>query len=89
MNPDWVSILNDTSNSICVYMGDWVWDWKITVNKNLIPDWNSFHIHVPTILLPAILALIHLNTWIKLPILQTIFISAIVNVDFILIFISM
>ena len=30
-----------------------------------------------------ILALIHSNTWIKLPILQTIFISAIMNVDFI------
>ena len=51
MNPaDWVSILNGTSNSIRVYMGDWVEDWKITANENLIPDWNSFHVHVPTIL---------------------------------------
>ena len=48
MNPDWVSIPNDTSNSIRVYMGDWVEDWKITANENLIPDWNSFQIHVPT-----------------------------------------
>ena len=29
MNPDWISTLNDTSNSIRVYMGDWVEDWKI------------------------------------------------------------
>ena len=36
MNPDWVSILNDTSNSVRVYMGDWVKDWKITANENLI-----------------------------------------------------
>ena len=36
----------------------------------------------------VILALIHLDTWIKLPILQTIFISAIMNVDFIPIFIQ-
>ena len=58
-------------------MEDWVEYWKITANENLIPDWNSFQIHVPTIsFFPAILALIHLNTWIKLPILQIIFISA-------------
>ena len=50
MNPDWVSIPNDTSNSIRVYMGDWVQDWKVTANENLIPDWNSFQIHVPTML---------------------------------------
>ena len=31
-------------------MGDWVEDWKITANEDLIPDWNSFQIHVPTIL---------------------------------------
>ena len=29
MNPDWFSIPNYTSNSIRVYMGDWVEDWKI------------------------------------------------------------
>ena len=56
MNPDWVSIRNDTSNSIRVYMGDWVEDWKITANENLFLDWNLFQIHVPTILL-------YLNTW--------------------------
>ena len=89
MNPDWVSILNDSSNSIRVYMGDWVEDWKITANENLIPDWNSFHSScindscINNLIFPVILALIHLNTWIKLPILQTIFISAIMNVDFI------
>ena len=36
----------------------------------------------------VILALIHLNTWIKFPILQTIFISAIMNIDFISSFIQ-
>ena len=35
------------------------------------------------LIFPVILALIHLNTWIKLSILQTIFISVIMNVDFI------
>ena len=87
MDPDWVSIPNDTSNSIRVYvaMGDWVEDWKITSNENLIRDWNSFLIHVSTILVfRRFLTLIHLNTWIKLPIFfYTIFISAIMNVDFI------
>ena len=48
MNPNWVSIPNDTSNSIRVYMGDWVKDLKITANENPIPDCNSFQIHVPT-----------------------------------------
>ena len=31
-------------------MGDWVEDWKITANEDLIPDWNSFQIHVQTTL---------------------------------------
>ena len=35
------------------------------------------------LIFPAILPLTHLNTWIKLLILQTIFISAVMNVDFI------
>ena len=86
MNPDWVSIPNDNSNSIRVYMGNWVEDWKITENENLIPDWSSFQIHhscTDNLIFLAILALIHLHAWIKLPILQTIFISAIINVDFI------
>ena len=49
MNPDRVSILNYISNSIRVYMKDCVVDGKITANQNLIPDCNSFRIHVPTI----------------------------------------
>ena len=76
-----VSIPNDTSNSIRVYMGDWGLkdhrEWKSHSGLKLVSDscTNNF-------IFPAILAL-HLNTWIKLPILQTIFISAIMNVDLI------
>ena len=83
MNSDCVSIPNDTSNSIRVYMGDWVEDWKITANKNLIPDWNPSQIHVPTSYSSgdfSTYTLIYVN---KAAILQKIFISAIMNVDFI------
>ena len=39
-----VSIPKDTSNSIHVYVRDFV------VNKNLIPDWNLFQIRVTSLL---------------------------------------
>ena len=32
-------------------MTDWVEEWKIAANQNFIPDWNSFQIHVPTIMI--------------------------------------
>ena len=76
--PDWVSVPNDTSNSIRVYMGEWVEDWKSHSGLKLVSDSCTNNL-----IFPEILALIHLNTSIKLLILQTIFISAIMNVDFI------
>ena len=82
MNPDWVSILNDTS--VRVYMGELSWGLKDHGEREshsglkLVSDSSTNNL-----IFPVILALIHLNTWIKLPILQTIFISAIMNVDFI------
>ena len=85
MNPDWVSISNDTSNSIRVYMEiEFSWglkdhgQWKSHSGFKFVSDSCTNNL-----IFLAILALIHLNTWTKLPILQTIFISAIMNVDFI------
>ena len=48
--------------------------FRIETRFRFIYQQSYFHV---------ILALINLNTWIKLPILQAIFISAIMNVDFI------
>ena len=53
-------------------------EWKSHSGLKLVSDSCT-----DNLIFPAILALIHLNTWIKLPTLQTIFISAIMNVDFI------
>ena len=88
MNPDWVSIPNDTSKSIRVK-----WEIELRIERSrrmkissglkLVSDSCNNNL-----IFPAILALIHLNTWIKLPILQTISISAIMNVDFISSFIQ-
>ena len=53
-------------------------EWRSHSGLKLVSDSCTNNL-----IFPAILALIHLNTWIKLPILQAIFISAIMNVDFI------
>ena len=84
MNPDWVSIPNDTSKLNSCLHGRLSWglkdrgEWKSHSGLELVSDSCT-----DNLIFPAILALIHLNTWIKLPILQTIFISAIMNIDFI------
>ena len=85
MNPDWVSIPNDTSNSIrsCLHeklswgSKDHV-EWKSHSGLKLVSDSCT-----DNLIFPAILALIQLNTRIKLLILQTIFLG-IIKVDFIL-----
>ena len=81
MNPDWVSIPNDTSN---------VFTWEIELRIERSRRTNiSFRIETRFRFMyrqsyfSVILALIHLYTWIKLPTLQTLFISATMNVDFI------
>ena len=77
MNSDWVSIPNDT------YLHERDEDWKIAVNQNFIADCSSFQIHVPTILFfSAILALIHLSTWMKLLFCKD-SLFQLMNVDFI------
>ena len=53
-------------------------EWKSHSGLKLVSDSCTNNL-----IFPVILALIHFNTWIKLPILQTIFISAIMKVDFI------
>ena len=58
-------------------------EWKSHSGLKLVSDSSTINL-----IFPVILALTHLNTWIKHPILQTIFISAIMNVDFFLSFIQ-
>ena len=79
MNPDWVSIPNNP----CLHER---LDWGIK-DRGKSKSYSGLKIILDLctdpLIVSAILALIHLSTWIKLSVLQKNFISVIMNVDFI------